>query len=52
MKPRSYNNGEIYEIVNLKTKESLYYGYSTAKLRDIKNKLNSISTILNIEILK
>ena len=52
MRPRNYNNGKIYEIVNSKTKECLYYGYATANLSDIKNILNLISTNLNIEISK
>ena len=36
MRPRNYNNGKIFEVVNLKTKECIYYGYSTADLSDIK----------------
>ena len=39
MGPRNYNNGKIYEIVNLKTNECLYHGYSTAKLTDIKKQI-------------
>ena len=39
MRPRNYNNGKIYEIVNLKTNECLYHGYSTAKLTDIKQQI-------------
>ena len=39
MRPRNYNNGKLYEIVNLKTNECLYYGYSTANLTDIKKQI-------------
>ena len=52
MRPRNYNNGKIFEVVNSKTNECLYYGYSTANLTDIKHILKLVSTILNIEIFK
>ena len=39
MRPRNYNNGKIFEVVNSKTNECLYYGYSTANLTDIKKQI-------------
>ena len=39
MRPRNYNNGKIFEVVNSTTNECLYYGYSTANLSDIKKQI-------------
>ena len=39
MKLRNYNNGNTFDVVNLKTNECLYYGYSTVNLSHIKKQI-------------